>query len=70
MPGYPSSPSTLTWVKTTPTSFRRPRFLMLRRTCVYPREDNWQVPVQVSIEHDRRFESLFRNVGGVSGGFP
>src|ERR1700759_159607 len=45
----------------------RPRFLMLRRTCVYPREDDWQVPVQVSIEHDRRFESLFRNVGGVSG---
>jgi len=48
----------------------RPRFLMLRRTCVYPREDDWSVPVQVSIEHDRRFESLFRNIGGVSNGFP
>ena len=26
---------------------QRPRFLMLRRTCVYPREDDWVVPVRV-----------------------
>ena len=49
---------------------RRPRFLMLRRTCVYPRQGDWFVPVQVSVEHNRQFENLFRNVGTVNEGFP
>jgi flavin-dependent trigonelline monooxygenase, oxygenase component len=49
---------------------RRPRFLMLRRTCVYPRQGDWVVPVQVSVEHNRQFENLFRNVGTVNEGFP
>ena len=49
---------------------RRPRFLMLRRTCVYPRQGDWVIPVQVSVEHNRQFENLFRNVGTVNEGFP
>ena len=49
---------------------KRPRFLMLRRTCVYPREDDWVLPVQVSVENNRQFENLFRNIGTVDNGFP
>jgi alkanesulfonate monooxygenase SsuD/methylene tetrahydromethanopterin reductase-like flavin-dependent oxidoreductase (luciferase family) len=48
----------------------RPRFLMLRRTCVYERPDDWRIPVEASINYARRFETLFRNIGGVSNGFP
>jgi flavin-dependent trigonelline monooxygenase, oxygenase component len=48
----------------------RPRFLMLRRTCVYPREDAWEIPVRVSMEYGRQFENLFRNIGTVTNGFP
>jgi alkanesulfonate monooxygenase SsuD/methylene tetrahydromethanopterin reductase-like flavin-dependent oxidoreductase (luciferase family) len=44
---------------------RRPRFLMLRRTCVYRRPEDWRIPVEASLNHSRRFETLFRNIGGV-----
>jgi len=50
-------------------SVRRPRFLMLRRTCVYGRRDDWRLPVQVAAAHSARFESLFRNIGEVRDGF-
>jgi flavin-dependent trigonelline monooxygenase, oxygenase component len=49
---------------------RRPRFLMLRRTCVYHQPDEWRIPVAASINHGRRFETLFKNIGGVENGFP
>lgn len=49
---------------------RRPRFLMLRRTCVYANEDEAGLPIQISSEHGRQFDNLFRNVGGVDNGFP
>jgi alkanesulfonate monooxygenase SsuD/methylene tetrahydromethanopterin reductase-like flavin-dependent oxidoreductase (luciferase family) len=48
----------------------RPRFLMLRRTCVCVREEDWIVPVRIAAEYNRRFENLFRNVGTVENGFP
>jgi alkanesulfonate monooxygenase SsuD/methylene tetrahydromethanopterin reductase-like flavin-dependent oxidoreductase (luciferase family) len=48
----------------------RPRFLMLRRTCVYERPEDWRIPVDASIQYARRFETLFRNIGGVENGFP
>ncbi len=48
----------------------RPRFLMLRRTCVYERSQDWRRPVDASINYARRFETLFRNIGGVKNGFP
>jgi len=47
----------------------RPRFLMLRRACVYRHAEDWRVPVETSIAHDKEFDSLFRNVGGVTNGF-
>lgn len=49
---------------------RRPRFLMLRRTCVYERRDGWKAPVEASIEYGRYFENLFKNIGVVRMGFP
>ena len=49
---------------------KRPRFLMLRRACVYPRDEDWQVPVQVSVAYGLRFDTLFRNIGRVYNGFP
>jgi alkanesulfonate monooxygenase SsuD/methylene tetrahydromethanopterin reductase-like flavin-dependent oxidoreductase (luciferase family) len=49
---------------------RRPRFLMLRRTCVCESPDGWKLPVKASIEYGRYFENLFRNIGVVRGGFP
>jgi flavin-dependent trigonelline monooxygenase, oxygenase component len=47
----------------------RPRFLMLRRACVFRHAEDWPIPVAASIAHDREFDSLFRNVGGVFNGF-
>jgi hypothetical protein len=49
---------------------KRPRFLMLRRACVYANADDWHVPVQHSIAYGLHFDNLFRNVGGVNNGFP
>ena len=48
---------------------RRPRFLMLRRICVYGRRDDWHLPVNVAAAHSARFDGLFRNVGAVRNGF-
>ena len=48
----------------------RPRFLMLRRTCVYERPEDGRVPIEASIKYGRHFETLFRNIGGVVNGFP
>jgi flavin-dependent trigonelline monooxygenase, oxygenase component len=48
----------------------RPRFLMLRRTCVYKDPHEWVTPVQASIEYGRHFENLFKNIGVVRNGFP
>ena len=48
----------------------RPRFLMLRRTCVYEDPDEWVTPVRASIEYGRHFENLFKNIGVVRNGFP
>jgi alkanesulfonate monooxygenase SsuD/methylene tetrahydromethanopterin reductase-like flavin-dependent oxidoreductase (luciferase family) len=48
----------------------RPRFLMLRRTCIYKEPNGWMAPVQASIEYGRHFENLFKNIGTVRNGFP
>lgn len=48
----------------------RPRFMMLRRSCVYARPEDWEVPVRASIDYGRAFENLFQNIGTVTNGFP
>jgi flavin-dependent trigonelline monooxygenase, oxygenase component len=48
----------------------RPRFLMLRRTCVYEDPQQWMAPVRASIDYGRHFENLFKNIGVVRNGFP
>jgi alkanesulfonate monooxygenase SsuD/methylene tetrahydromethanopterin reductase-like flavin-dependent oxidoreductase (luciferase family) len=48
----------------------RPRFMMQRRTCVYDRNDDWQLAVQHSMDYGRTFENLMQNVGTVTNGFP
>ena len=52
------------------TGHERPRFLMLRRTCVYQHPEDWRIPIDASISHGRHFENLFRNIGRVNNGFP
>jgi alkanesulfonate monooxygenase SsuD/methylene tetrahydromethanopterin reductase-like flavin-dependent oxidoreductase (luciferase family) len=49
---------------------KRPRFLMLRRTCVYESNDGWKAPVDAAINYGRYFENLFKNIGPVRMGFP
>ncbi len=49
---------------------KKPRFLMLRRTCVYESATDAAVPVNASINYGRHFENLFKNIGAVRNGFP
>jgi alkanesulfonate monooxygenase SsuD/methylene tetrahydromethanopterin reductase-like flavin-dependent oxidoreductase (luciferase family) len=49
---------------------RKPRFLMLRRTCVYDSPKDAALPVNCSIDYGRHFENLFKNIGVVRNGFP
>lgn len=49
---------------------RRPRLLMLRRTCVYEDKAGERVAVEAALDYGRRFENLFKNVGTVVNGFP
>lgn len=48
----------------------RPRFMMQRRTCVYARQDDWEIPVRHSMDFGRTFENLMQNIGTVHDGFP
>lgn len=48
----------------------KPRFMMLRRACVYEKAGDWELPVKLSAAYGRSFENLFRNIGTVVNGFP
>jgi len=48
---------------------RRPRFMVLRRTCVYEDTKDWRVPAETAAEDVRVFNGLFYNAGGVVNGF-
>jgi alkanesulfonate monooxygenase SsuD/methylene tetrahydromethanopterin reductase-like flavin-dependent oxidoreductase (luciferase family) len=48
----------------------KPRFMMLRRTCVYDKPGDWELPVRCCIDYGRSFENLFQNIGTVTNGFP
>jgi len=49
---------------------RRPRFMVLRRTCVYADATDWRVPAEAAAEDTRVFNGLFYNAAGVVNGFP
>src|SRR5215467_15238092 len=49
---------------------RRPRFMVLRRTCVYEDAKDWRVPAEIAVEDLRVFNGLFYNAAGVVNGFP
>jgi alkanesulfonate monooxygenase SsuD/methylene tetrahydromethanopterin reductase-like flavin-dependent oxidoreductase (luciferase family) len=49
---------------------RRPKFLTMRWTAVYDRPDGWEIPVAAVRRRSAQFENLFKNLAGVSNGFP
>jgi len=49
---------------------RRPRFMVLRRTCVYEDPGDWRLPAETTLEDVRVFNGLFHNAAGVVNGFP
>jgi flavin-dependent trigonelline monooxygenase, oxygenase component len=49
---------------------RRPRFMVLRRTCVYEEARDWRLPAEAAAEDARVFNGLFHNAAGVVNGFP
>lgn len=48
---------------------KRPTFAMMRHTCVYDREEDWEMPVRVAQRQLSQFENLFKNLGDVDNGF-
>lgn len=49
---------------------RRPRFLVLRRTCVYEARAEWRQVAETERRYARRFDGLFHTSGEVLNGFP
>lgn len=48
----------------------RPRFMVLRRTCVYEDGDDWRQIAETEYRYSRRFAGLFQTSGTVVNGFP
>jgi alkanesulfonate monooxygenase SsuD/methylene tetrahydromethanopterin reductase-like flavin-dependent oxidoreductase (luciferase family) len=51
------------------THVLRPQLMMLRRTCVYERESEWETPVRSLTNYGCYFENLMKNIGSVTNGF-
>jgi flavin-dependent trigonelline monooxygenase, oxygenase component len=49
---------------------RRPRWTVLRPTCVYEHPADWWIPVHAMRDYQRLFEGMFRNASQVVNGFP
>lgn len=49
---------------------KRPRWLVLRNTCVYDSPDQWTTPVQAARRYAAQFQGLFTTQGEVVNGFP
>jgi alkanesulfonate monooxygenase SsuD/methylene tetrahydromethanopterin reductase-like flavin-dependent oxidoreductase (luciferase family) len=49
---------------------RRPTMAMMRHTAVYDSKDEWMKPVRAAQRQLSQFETLFKNLGDVSNGFP
>ena len=48
---------------------RRPRWLVLRNSCVYDNPDQWKVPVNAAMHYSAQFQGLFSTDGEVTNGF-
>ena len=48
----------------------RPPWLVLRRSCVYERPEDWRFIAEAAVAHSRRFDGLFASAGVVDNGFP
>ena len=48
----------------------RPRWMVLRRVCVYERESDWRSVAERALVYSKRFEGLFSTEGTVNDGFP
>jgi alkanesulfonate monooxygenase SsuD/methylene tetrahydromethanopterin reductase-like flavin-dependent oxidoreductase (luciferase family) len=48
----------------------RPRWLILRSTCVYDEPEDWRVPTDAAMYYSAQFQGLFRTDGAVVNGFP
>ena len=49
---------------------KRPPWLVLRRSCVYEKPEQWRYAAEVAVGHSRRFDGLFGSDGKVENGFP
>ena len=49
---------------------RRPRWLVLRNSCVYDNPDQWRIPVAAAKRYGAQFQGLFTTGGEVVNGFP
>lgn len=47
----------------------RPRWMVLRNSCVYPNPANWRMPVKAAMHYSAQFQNLFQSEGKVINGF-
>ncbi|NIY13980.1 MAG: hypothetical protein GWM98_03375 [Nitrospinaceae bacterium] len=48
----------------------RPKWLLLRNSCVYDNPDDWRMPVKAARMYSGQFQGLFTTGGEVTNGFP
>jgi alkanesulfonate monooxygenase SsuD/methylene tetrahydromethanopterin reductase-like flavin-dependent oxidoreductase (luciferase family) len=48
----------------------RPRWLVLRNSCVYNKQEQWRMPVTAARQYASQFQGLFTTDGKVTNGFP
>jgi alkanesulfonate monooxygenase SsuD/methylene tetrahydromethanopterin reductase-like flavin-dependent oxidoreductase (luciferase family) len=49
---------------------KRPRWLVLRNSCVYDTPKQWRMPVKAARKYSAQFQGLFTSEGKVTNGFP
>jgi alkanesulfonate monooxygenase SsuD/methylene tetrahydromethanopterin reductase-like flavin-dependent oxidoreductase (luciferase family) len=48
----------------------RPKFMTMRWAAVYEKPNGWELPVTAILRRSAQFENLFKNLAGVTNGFP
>ena len=48
----------------------RPKWMVLRRACIYDSQSHAALPIEASVDFGRRFENMFGTDGTVTNGFP